>query len=309
MPMTRAGLLRFLLPGCGLLLAVLGLALALQPVRFGASTRLLMEASLAVDAETGDYDPHFFQNQCELIQSPAVLTDALQRLRVQSIDSMELRTLIALRAAEGCRALSKFISIWPVRGTRLIEIRAVVREAQEAAAVANAVAESYRDQSALLWNARQPRLKQTWQRRLTQQPELQAAHRRVAGLLKDLKVSPDEYLEVEFKNQMRYEHFRRLSSARAQELAPLLEAQRDYSQRILALNGPGDFLVWAFSDLSLRSAIELNDSPERMVPPVKIVDLAVNPVRPLPSSRPAGVGLLAVGALACAVGVWVRGRL
>lgn len=306
MPMTRAALLRSLLPSCGLVVAGLGLALAIQPVRFGATARLLTEAILAVDAETGDYDPHFLQNQYELIESPPVLADTLQRLQSQPVDSMELRTVAAHSPVEVSRLLSNCITVGPVRGTRLIDIRAVVREPHEAAAVANAVAESYRDQAALLWNAKQPRLKEVWERRLAQYPELQAAHRRVAGLLKDLKVSPDEYYEVELKNQMGWDHFRGLSSARAQELAPLIETQHDYFQRLLALKGPGSLLVWAFSDLKLRSAIEFPDSPEQMLPPVKIVDVAVNPTRPLPANRSAGVGLLTAGLLACAVGIWVR---
>ena len=309
MPMKRAALLRYLLPGCGLALAGLGLALALQPVRFGATARLLTEALLAADAETGDYDPHFLQNQFAIIASPTVLTDALQRLRAQPIDSMELRTVVAMNPVDASRFLSNCITLWPVRGTRLIAIHAVAREPHEATAVANAVAESYRDQSALLWNARLPRLKATYEKQFARHPELQAAYRRLAGLLKDLKVSPDEYSEVESKNQMGWDHVRGLSSARAQELAPLVEAQRDYFQRQLAINGPDDFLIWAFNDLSLRTAIEFPDSPERVLPPVKIVDPAVQPTRPLPANRPAGVVLLAVGLLACAVGIWVRRRL
>ncbi|MEI2726927.1 MAG: hypothetical protein V9H26_26515 [Verrucomicrobiota bacterium] len=166
----------------------------------------MTEAILAVDAETGDYDPHFLQNQYELIESPPVLADTLQRLQSQPVDSMELRTVAAHSPVEVSRLLSNCITVGPVRGTRLIDIRAVVREPHEAAAVANAVAESYRDQAALLWNAKQPRLKEVWERRLARYPELQAAHRRVAGLLKDLKVSPDEYYEVELKNQMGWDH-------------------------------------------------------------------------------------------------------
>ena len=307
--MTRATLLRSLLPGCGLALAGLGLVLALQPVRFGATARLLMEAILGVDAETGDYDPHFFQNQLEIIESPKVLADAVERLRAQPIDSMELRTVLAWSPAEASRFLSSCITLRPVRSTWLIEIRAVAREPQAAAALANAVAEAYCDQSALLWNAKRPRLKETWEKRLDQNPELQAAHRRVARLLKDLKVIADEYHEVELRNQMGWDHFRSLSAARAQELAPLIEAQHDCFQRLLALNGPGALLVWDFSDLSLRTTIEFPDSPERALPPVKILDPAVQPMRPLPSNRPAGAGLLAVGLLACGVGIWVRRQL
>ncbi|MCX6930739.1 MAG: hypothetical protein NT154_47185 [Verrucomicrobia bacterium] len=305
----RATLLRSLVPGCGLALAGLGLALALQPVRFGATARLLPEAILAVDAETGDYDPHFFQNQLELVKSPTVLTDAVQRLQAQPIDSMELRTVLALNPAEAARFLGNCITLRPVRGTWLLEIGAVVREPHEAAAVANAVAEAYRDQSAVLWNAKRPRLKETWEKRLAQYPELQAAHRRVAALLKDLKVSAHEYHEVELRNQMGWDHFRSLSAARAQELAPLIEAQHDCFQRLLALNGPGSLLIWDFNDLSLRSAIEFPDSPARALPPVKILDPAVQPTRPLPSNRPAGAGLLAVGLLACGAGIWVRRQL
>ena len=219
----RATLLRSLVPGCGLALAGLGLALALQPVRFGATARLLTEAILAVDAETGDYDPHFFQNQLELVKSPTVLTDAVQRLQAQPIDSMELRTVLALNPAEAARFLGNCITLRPVRGTWLLEIGAVVREPHEAAAVANAVAEAYRDQSAVLWNAKRPRLKETWEERLAQYPELQAAHRRVAALLKDLKVSAHEYHEVELRNQMGWDHlccFGKRAPAQTIRLAP-----------------------------------------------------------------------------------------
>ena len=299
-------MIRTLLFICGLALAVLGLALTLQPLRFGATARLITEALFALDPQTERYDPYFLQNQFEFIKSPTVLTNALQRLQAQPTDSKELKNLIALNPVEASRFLNQYITLRPIRGTRLIDINVAAPEPRAATSIANTVAESYRDQSAFLWNAKQPQLIKAWEKRLAQHPEMQVAHQRVAALLKELKVTIHEYEEVSRRSQIGYYQLQDVSSARAQQLVPFIEAQHDLFQQLLANNDQYSFLLWGHSDLSLRTAIEFPELHEQLLPPVKIIEPAVLPTQPLPNHRATGSVLLVVGLLAVATGIWLR---
>ncbi len=279
---------RCLLLACGVGLVGLGLSLLFQPQRFRASARVLTESILNVD-EGGAYDPYFLQHQFEFIQSPRVVTNAIRRLRSGVRDSNEWKALAGLNLVEASRLLTSNITLKPVRGTRLIEISALASKPQHAAAMANAVTESYRDQTALVWQMNKLRLMDKWRRRLDELPDLKAAHQRMVSLIKDLKVTDDEYRQVGFDVS-----FVR-KAERARELTPLAEANRAFNERLRAAKAEDYLLLQDLNDLALRSLISFPESQDIGLQPVEVIDLAVPSQEPVASQRPLGVGLLCLG--------------
>ena len=89
------------------------------------------------------YDPYFIQTTFEIIQSDAVLGKVVDALKLDEAwannyggGKLEKKTAIAL--------LKKRLDLKPVRNTKLIEIGATSDQPEEAAKIANAVADAYR---------------------------------------------------------------------------------------------------------------------------------------------------------------------
>ena len=90
------------------------------------------------------YDPYFVQTTFEIIQSDAVLGKAVDALKLDETwannnggEKLEKKEAIAL--------LRKRLDLKPVRNSKLVEIGATSTNPEEAAKIANAVAEAYRD--------------------------------------------------------------------------------------------------------------------------------------------------------------------
>jgi len=88
------------------------------------------------------YDPYFVQTQFEIIQSEPVLGEV--------VESLDLTTTWAkngqkLSTPEAVALLKQKLDLKPVKNTSLIEIRAKDENPEEAAKIANAVAETYRE--------------------------------------------------------------------------------------------------------------------------------------------------------------------
>jgi len=90
------------------------------------------------------YDPYFVQTTFEVIQSDAVLGKAVDALKLDETwakynggEKLEKKSAIAL--------LRKRLDLKPVRNSKLVEIGATSKNPEEAAKIANAVAEAYRN--------------------------------------------------------------------------------------------------------------------------------------------------------------------
>jgi autotransporter-associated beta strand protein len=92
---------------------------------------------------SGGYDPYFIQTTFEIIQSGLVLSNVVDALKLDEVwakenggERLEKKAAIAL--------LKKRLVLNPVNNTKLIEIGARSDNPEEAAKIANAVAEAYR---------------------------------------------------------------------------------------------------------------------------------------------------------------------
>jgi beta-lactamase regulating signal transducer with metallopeptidase domain/uncharacterized protein involved in exopolysaccharide biosynthesis len=92
----------------------------------------------------GTYYPYLLQTECLVMQSPAVLNDVIQSLKLT--EAWEQRQKPGEKPANGevLKHLKAQLSLRPVPSTSVIEIQASDSEASAAARIANAVAASYK---------------------------------------------------------------------------------------------------------------------------------------------------------------------
>ena len=91
------------------------------------------------------YDPYFIQNTFEVLQSQVVLSNTITRLDLNDTWGKKFNNGQPLTTDETMRMLKGHLSLTPVKNTKLINITITESDPQEAAAIANAVAQSYSD--------------------------------------------------------------------------------------------------------------------------------------------------------------------
>jgi capsular exopolysaccharide synthesis family protein len=90
------------------------------------------------------YDPYFIQTEFELIQSEVILGKVIDDLDLNKEWGKKYANGDRLKTAETITLLKARIDLRPVRNTSLIEIRVFSEKADEAAKIANAIAEAYK---------------------------------------------------------------------------------------------------------------------------------------------------------------------
>ncbi|MEI8041833.1 MAG: von Willebrand factor type A domain-containing protein [Verrucomicrobiota bacterium] len=117
---------------------------------FSSSTRLKVEQDqsdimgLSNRGSTVGYDPYFVQSETEVLQSEAVLGKVAENLDLKKAWAGKKGAGDALTTAETVQLLKNSLDVHPVPNTSLLEIRAKSDKPEEAAKIANAVAEVYR---------------------------------------------------------------------------------------------------------------------------------------------------------------------
>jgi capsular exopolysaccharide synthesis family protein len=92
----------------------------------------------------GSYDPYFIQTEFEVIQSELILGKVITALELNKVWGKKYANGEPLKTTETMMLLKGRMDLRPVRNTSLIEIRIFSERPQEAAEIANAVAEAYR---------------------------------------------------------------------------------------------------------------------------------------------------------------------
>jgi len=124
----------------------------IMPESYSSTARVIArqaprEALQKADARTplGPYDPYFLQTQFELIQSQVVLDKVINDLNLNQAWGKKYANGDSLRTSETLSLLRGRLDLRPVRGTSLIEIRVFSDQPAEAAQLANAIADTYRE--------------------------------------------------------------------------------------------------------------------------------------------------------------------
>ena len=89
------------------------------------------------------YDPYFIQTTFEIIESKIVLSQVVQKLNLSEIWGKKYS--VDLNSEQTMYLLKKRLVLTPVRNTQLINVQVFSENPKEAATIANAVAESYRN--------------------------------------------------------------------------------------------------------------------------------------------------------------------
>lgn len=95
---------------------------------------------------SGAYDPYFIQTEFEVIQSEIILGPVIEDLKLNDDFGKKYgSTGERLKTPETMAILKRMMDLRPVRNTSLIEIRVFSENKNEAAKLANKIAETYRD--------------------------------------------------------------------------------------------------------------------------------------------------------------------
>ncbi len=121
------------------------------PESFSSTARIKIErdqsdiTGLADRGGLMPYDPYFIQTEFELIQSEVILGKVIEDLDLNNVWGKKYANGDRLKTPETIALLKGRIDLRPVRNTSLIEIRVFSEKAEEAAKIANAVAEAYKE--------------------------------------------------------------------------------------------------------------------------------------------------------------------
>ena len=93
----------------------------------------------------GGYDPYFIQTEFEVIKSSTILDPVIDKLDLNKEWAKKYSSPTKFRMSESREALKHMIDLRPARNTSLIDINVFSDNKQEAADIANAIAEVYQE--------------------------------------------------------------------------------------------------------------------------------------------------------------------
>jgi uncharacterized protein involved in exopolysaccharide biosynthesis len=123
----------------------------IMPESYASTARIRVER-VPINATPGDqsnslggYDPNFLQTEFEVIQSTAVLGRVVEKLNLDVEWGKKYNGGFKLSTSSAAEFLRQRIMIRPVRTTQLVTITAYDWDPNEAARLANAITDAYRD--------------------------------------------------------------------------------------------------------------------------------------------------------------------
>ena len=111
------------------------------PESYASTARIKVEN----DQPAAGYDPYFIQTQFEIMQSQVVLGPVIDELNLNVMWGKKYTAGEPLTTAESLELLKSRISLAPVRNTQLVNITVYSEDKNEAAQIANCIAQSYQD--------------------------------------------------------------------------------------------------------------------------------------------------------------------
>jgi capsular exopolysaccharide synthesis family protein len=123
------------------------------PESYASTARIVVESTSADIPGIGDeraagnsvYDPYFLQTTFEIIQSQVVLSNVISSMNLNELWGKNYNNGMPLKTTETMDILKQRISLNTIRNTKYITITVYSDDKNEAANLANAVAESYKN--------------------------------------------------------------------------------------------------------------------------------------------------------------------
>ncbi len=290
MEIRRATILGFTLFMAGLVLCGVGLWLLLSPAQYRATARIELIPQ-ATDIPPIDNfnpsDPYFIQTEFEIIQSQAVLGKVINSLNLNVEWGKKYAGGGTLTTNESIAVLKKHLNLGIVRNTSLIGISFTSEDPNEAARVANAIAEAYQDYR--LEFRRQLTLKGIevlQQKYQEEEKKIQIQQTNVDLLRVKLKIqddtSPSSFQPSSTLGNILIADYGVGTNALAEQ--PYWESKRKLENML-------DF----HKVLAAKITAEKLDLQIPRTSMVQIVDAAQPPKMPAGPNRPLGAALLAIG--------------
>jgi len=116
----------------------------LLPEIYASTARIQVEPDEAVRGASS-YDPYFIQTTFEVMNSQLVLEPVVDKLKLNAMWGKKYNNGAPLKTSNTLEILQKRITLTPIRNTKLVSITVYSDDKKEAAQIANAIAESYRD--------------------------------------------------------------------------------------------------------------------------------------------------------------------
>jgi uncharacterized protein involved in exopolysaccharide biosynthesis len=128
-----------------LVLSGVGLWILLRPSEYQATVRIQIEPNINTSGSEESYDPYFIQTEFEMIQSEAVLGKVIESLNLNVEWGKKYAGGRTLETNETVGLLKRRLNFYPVFNTKFIDIGVTDENPIEAAKIANAIAETYRE--------------------------------------------------------------------------------------------------------------------------------------------------------------------
>ncbi len=150
MEIRRAKILRFTLWLAGIAFCAFGLWLLLGPAEYKAQVKIMNEPDVIADsgpfaATVNDPDFYFIKSASENIQSESVLTNVVLALNLNDVSGKKYTGRDKLETRRTVEWLKKRIKVQTASRTFHMTISATSEDPDEAAKIANAIAQSYRE--------------------------------------------------------------------------------------------------------------------------------------------------------------------
>ena len=200
------------------------------PVSYASTVKMKVEKdSPDVGDMSGDrpylgFDPYWLQDQFETIQSPSILYQVISNLHLNTLWGQKLKSEVDLRTDVSYALLKNNIDVRQVRNTSLIEIKAFSEDKNEAAVIANEIAEVYRkhryDQRMKMSSKGIEVLEEELAKQTSKVTNMQS---QVEKLKTELNISDSEAANSGYSPTLEPETLRKLEGLR-------VEAQADFTQ-------------------------------------------------------------------------------
>jgi uncharacterized protein involved in exopolysaccharide biosynthesis len=168
----------------------------IMPESYASTARVKVESSDTPPFSQGiaqsAYDPYFIQTTFEIIQSQIVLDPVIDQLKLNDTWGKKYSNGETLKPSETLKLLKRRISLAPVRNTKLIAITVYSDNRDEAAQIANAIAESYQDYRAKFRSEMTAKgINELQQKNKIQEEEIHQAQSDVDSLRQQFKIASD----------------------------------------------------------------------------------------------------------------------
>lgn len=255
-----------------------GLSLLLSADKYQATARIKVEndfndGNIPASTSQSIYDPYFIQTTFEIIQSQLVLSNVVANLNLNEIWGKKSFKSGPLKTTETMAIIRNHLRLTPILNTKLVAITFESADPNEAAQVANAIAEAYRDY-------RNPSRRELVKGVQTLQQQFQDEENQISNL--DVNV---EQLRQKFGIQGA------ASTNQTSEQQPYWDEKQKLDQKV-------EFLKLIVAKIEAEKMefhnLELHNPKASMV---QITDKALPPTAPVSPNRFLGGGLTAVGLL------------